>query len=306
MRRELHSIEHTLAWATFEKLLMYRANFAFLTKLIYMAGVMALGNSNYHESEEFMKKEDSVFDRECVNKTYTFAKNFIIIMGFGRLLLMLVSFKKLEVCKVYFYYMQLYKLVEQLLPRDYGSVRLKLTMQYDLLDFCMLYFNFWPSLITILVSHFTMFFIQMDLYQEEFTSAAFIGTFAGAVWQTINISCIHLVFNWVGNTFVKTELSKRGNEGILNNLSEGVVIVDQESGIVQFRNKAAKRFNISKNKLLGMFLNPGVENNLESTRDGLITEENFAHIDKKLFKPSNLDSRKTLQHILKADDYRPI
>ena len=170
---------------------------------------------------------------------------------------MLVSFKKLEICKIYFYYMQVYKMVEQIMPRDYGSVRLKLMMSYDLLDYTMLYFHFWPSLIWTMASHFTMFYISLKVYDLEFTNAALVETIAGAIWQCMNLACIHLVYNWVGNTYVKTEVTKRGNEGILDNLSEGVVIVDQESGIVQFRNKAAQSFNIHKNKSLAMSFKDG-------------------------------------------------
>ena len=47
MRRELHSLEHASAWAQYEKLLMYRANFMFLTKLIYMVAFAAIGKANY-------------------------------------------------------------------------------------------------------------------------------------------------------------------------------------------------------------------------------------------------------------------
>ena len=112
MRRELHSLEHAHAWAQFHKFLMYRANFTFLTKILYMAGFMTLGSANYQESEEFQSKKDSVYNRELAGETFVYVKVLIIFMGVTRLFLMLVSFKKLEVCKYYFYFMQVYKVVE--------------------------------------------------------------------------------------------------------------------------------------------------------------------------------------------------
>ena len=166
------------------------------------------------------------------------------------------------------------------MPRDYGSMRLKLVMQYDLLDFSMLYFHFWPSLIWTMASHFAMFFISLEVYDLEFTHAALNDTIVAGLFQCWNFTVVHLIYTWVGNTFVKTEVTKRGNEGILDSLSEGVVIVDQDSGIVQFRNKAAQCFNIDKDKSLAMNVNEGGDNDespSEDTKlDRFLHEERFA------------------------------
>jgi len=40
---------------------------------------------------------------------------------------------------------------------------------------------------------------------------------------------------------VNTEILRQGNEQLLNNLKEGVVIIEEESGIVSFVNNAAKK-----------------------------------------------------------------
>ena len=98
-----------------------------------------------------MGEEASKFNRELAEQSFDGTKYALIVLGVGRLFLMLISIKKLEVCKVYFYYMMVYKMIECILPRDYGSVQAKLYMAYDLIDFCMLYFQFWPSLLTIAI-----------------------------------------------------------------------------------------------------------------------------------------------------------
>ena len=50
------------------------------------------------------------------------------------------------------------------------------------------------------------------------------------------------------------DILRTGNEQLLNNLKEGVIIMDQESGMVMFLNTAAKRFNIRMNKFLSISL----------------------------------------------------
>lgn len=93
MRRDLRSEEHKRAWAKFDRLLNYRANFAFFTKLIYMVGWTALGKANYQESQTFRENEVSKYNREISEDVFELVKWILIVMGITRLLLMLVSIK---------------------------------------------------------------------------------------------------------------------------------------------------------------------------------------------------------------------
>ena len=74
----------------------------------------------------------------------------MIVMSYARLLLILLSMKKLAICKVYIYYQIVYLMLEQCLPRDYGDMQLKVLMNQTVLDFSLLYFKFWPSCIGVL------------------------------------------------------------------------------------------------------------------------------------------------------------
>ena len=71
-------------------------------------------------------------------------------MSIGRVILLLISFKKLSICKFYIYYQVVYILLELCLPRDYGDMQLKLLMDNNVMSFCLLYMDFWPSSIAIL------------------------------------------------------------------------------------------------------------------------------------------------------------
>ena len=70
----------------------------------------------------------------------------------------------------------------------------------------------------------------------------------GVVFQFFNLLAMHIVINIVGLLFVKAEILRAGDEQLLNDLKEGVIIMDEESGLVLFVNKAAKKFNFKKNE----------------------------------------------------------
>ena len=48
----------------------------------------------------------------------------------------------------------------------------------------------------------------------------------------------YLVFNWVGLTYLEAEMPRIDNENILDNIKEGVVIIDEQSSSTRFLNRA--------------------------------------------------------------------
>ena len=54
---------------------------------------------------------------------------------------------------------------------------------------------------------------------------------------------LHFVITSVGLLFVWAELMRGGNEQILNNLKESVVLFEQKTGTIMFANTAARRLN---------------------------------------------------------------
>ena len=96
----------------------------------------------------------------------------------------------------------------------------------------------------------------------------------------------HMVINAVGLMFVEADILRTGNELLMNDLKEGVIIVDQESGLVKFVNNAAKRFSIRKNRHLGISMSiqdtearPNINDSIDSFDKG---QELFAQIDMKM------------------------
>ena len=66
---------------------------------------------------------------------------------------------------------------------------------------------------------------------------------------------IHTLFRCGAIFYVETQIYREENEQLINNLKEGVVIIDQRDGKVRLINKAAEYFNIEKNKDLSMSIN---------------------------------------------------
>ena len=58
--------------------------------------------------------------------------------------------------------------------------------------------------------------------------------------------------NLVGMLYVKAEILMRGNENLLNESSEGIVIIEEKNGVVLFGNQVARTFKIRENSQFRM------------------------------------------------------
>ena len=64
---------------------------------------MIIGQANWQQSSKFIDK-NGTHNEELVSKIFPFVQWTMIFMTFGRLVLMLISYKNLAVCKSYIYY----------------------------------------------------------------------------------------------------------------------------------------------------------------------------------------------------------
>ena len=65
----------------------------------------------------------------------------------GRLILLLISLKKLEICKVYLYYEALNVVIHNLMITGYPEDAANFThVIMQILNFLLYYFDWWPSL----------------------------------------------------------------------------------------------------------------------------------------------------------------
>ena len=90
------------------------------------------------------------------------------------------------------------------------------------------------------------------------------------LWGGITAS--YQVMSWVGLIYVQAEMMRKGNDKLLNNLKEGVIIVDEENKSVLFNNVASARHN----------------SNLDESFGGTLGQDNgTVDQDKPIFAPVN-------------------
>ena len=91
--RELPSQEHQNAWSDFDRILMYRANLTFISKVVFMMIWMAFGKANYQQSEDYMEDDEAQHNQELNKNLYPILKWAVIVMTFGRIVLICLSMK---------------------------------------------------------------------------------------------------------------------------------------------------------------------------------------------------------------------
>ena len=130
---------------------MYRSNLTFISRVIFTSFWMFLGKANYQQSQKYIE-EGGTHNTDLIETMFPIIKWAMIILTFGRLIFIFISIKKLAICKTYIYYQVIYILLEEFLPRDYGDMQLKLLMANNIMNFSLLYFSFWPSVICMLTT----------------------------------------------------------------------------------------------------------------------------------------------------------
>ena len=117
----------------------------------------------------------------------------------------------------------------------------------------------------------------------------------------ITTTIIHCLYSFSFEFYVKAESSRFANEELLNNLEEGVLIIEEDCSSVLFMNTAAQR----------LISNPSFDKSLPSDlhapSDTLIfnwDQEMFAEMDKEVFTHNyNVDATSATQYISSLKDY---
>ena len=108
---------------------------------------------------------------------------------------------------------------------------------------------------------------------------------------------IHLVISWIGYKYLEAEISRESKEQLLNNLKEGVLILDEKTAAIRFKNGAVGRINRRLKDASDFSL-------VEDTGDKLVMNKmKFQLMDYRQIK--NEDSQ-SLMHKLQDDQVPPI
>ena len=92
------------------------------------------------------------------------------------------------------------------------------------------YFNFWSSLLCLVLQVPFYFYTRSLFFDEEPSSGNVIAISATImVQQLVYGLLVHCAITGLGFNFVKAEIASTGSENLLTHLGEGLILVDEES-----------------------------------------------------------------------------
>jgi len=100
------------------------------------------------------------------------------------------------------------------------------------------YFDLVPTLIATALSLIPVH-VKRVVFYDDSVSSMVISCVIAIIWQLTWILMIHLVITKVGMVYVEAEVLREGNDQTLDNLDEGVVILDEKEMKIRYFNKAA-------------------------------------------------------------------
>ena len=109
-----------------------------------------------------------------------------------------------------------------------NNVRMFIVLLNVVINFTTDYFHFLPSML-ISCSQFILVAINRSVYFEEPLIDLLIGSLGNVFATIVNCWVVHIAITLVGWRVVEANILRQGNDQILNNLEEGVVIQSQET-----------------------------------------------------------------------------
>lgn len=155
------------------------------------------------------------------------------------LCILILSYKWPSLCKVHFYAYQANLLTYVLLPHEHKfSIQLHAFYIRQVLFFATCYFHFWPSTILTCLQ-IAMVYLNRNFYHGDPIQGVAIFV---SMMQWVSMACfMHVVMTKMGMFYVEADFIKGGYESVLNNLEEGLIMVNQHSRQIEFVNASAKK-----------------------------------------------------------------
>ena len=162
-----------------------------------------------------------------------------MVFFIGRIILLLLQYKKFSLSKLNFYFEFANNLLIALfLPQNMNlEDALAYTVLTNFVTFLFDFFHWWPSLIASSLLIVAEFAGRSLMYDEPLNQSSNIATCIIIIcWQALSLWPIQLCITKVGMIFVEAELLRTGNEQLLNQLDEGVIVLESESKEIVFAN----------------------------------------------------------------------
>ena len=120
LRRDLPTESHKQAWKNYDRIMIHRTSLALFFTVIFELVNFMLGESRVQKSRQYIK-EGKPHNKGFVDSTFPYLEVLMTTLAFGRVLILLISTKYLNVIKVVAYYELVILLIQELaLPLDRG------------------------------------------------------------------------------------------------------------------------------------------------------------------------------------------
>ena len=136
--------------------------------------------------------------------------------------------------KLSIYYESLLQFIIALLPVEINMTRdVTITVLQVYMDFSLNYFDFKPSLVSGIVSLLPLY-AKRFVFHEEPALELGASCFFTVLWMTMTLTFAHLVTTKMGMVYIDAEVLREGNSETLNNLEEGIIILDETNLQIKF------------------------------------------------------------------------
>ena len=241
-RRKLPTKSHKEMWKKFEKILNLRANLTFITLALMQIIWHLRGHARVKRSLDFAegKGSDVMSDRAQDVLPFVDVGMLVVAIG-GRLILPIVSIWYPGVCKAYWGVQMIVTSMKETAVLDFGDMWQQFMTTELTLHFVLLsnkgHLDMLIGVVAQIYMHLVRSHLIMDLDETYMETVRTIVPHAFMV--VLGQSLMHIFLTWIGFTYIDAELPRSDNELLLNNMKEGVVIVDEQSGQTRFVNFAA-------------------------------------------------------------------
>ena len=204
-KKKLPSEQHELYWWDYDKIMCYRSNIAQFSRLLFNIYQFSSGVQASEKTYRMIENHSPIMNIQNCEEVLPYAKWALVIVNLGRAILILISLKRLSICKVYFYYNMLNQVILICLPQGVEMhTNMWLFTSNVLFNFCTHYFHFTASLITALATQICFFIGRYSFYDDPLDGKMVANNLFICCWQSLNFLALHLLITKIG--FIYSEL----------------------------------------------------------------------------------------------------
>ena len=127
------------------------------------------------------------------------------------------------------------------MPVDRGKNYAQYTENTTNLFFLLNAYSYWlPLMTSCTLQIYIHVFVHYYIYKDEITADHILALIGRCFYQSIALMIGHIFITWIGKQYLRAEVLRSGNDKLLNNLEEGVVVIDETKDKIRFINEAGE------------------------------------------------------------------